>query len=119
MNAALDSRSEMQALLHRVAGEAGSVKVRINRAARKCGLSFNRAKDIWYADHRISIKADELEKARAAVLTQAQGAKDEISDLKARVEALESVLLSLVGGERGASELAASAGMVEGEHPRR
>jgi hypothetical protein len=40
----------------------GSVKERIVYAARKTGFGFNRTKDIWYADERVSIGADEIKK---------------------------------------------------------
>lgn len=38
----------------------GSVKQRIAYAARELHWSFTRTKDVWYADPKISIKADEL-----------------------------------------------------------
>ena len=40
----------------------GSVKARLRHAARSLGWSQNRVKDIWYADPRISISADEIRK---------------------------------------------------------
>ena len=49
------------ALRERVAPPSvGSVKARINHAARRLGWSASRTQDAWYADPRISIKADEL-----------------------------------------------------------
>jgi hypothetical protein len=41
-------------------GSAESVKERIRLAARRLGWSFSRTKDVWYADPRVSIDADEL-----------------------------------------------------------
>lgn len=38
----------------------GSVKARIRLASRRLGWSYNRVRDAWYADHRISISADEI-----------------------------------------------------------
>lgn len=49
------------ALRERIAPPSiGSVKERISYAARKMGWSHTRTRDIWYADPRISIKADQL-----------------------------------------------------------
>ncbi|MDX0182561.1 hypothetical protein GOC16_17150 [Sinorhizobium meliloti] len=49
------------ALRERIAPPAiGSVKQRIVYAARKTGWSQSRTRDIWYADPRVSIKADQL-----------------------------------------------------------
>ena len=49
------------ALRDRVAPPSiGSVKQRITVAARKLGWKVSRAKDVWYADPRISIDADEM-----------------------------------------------------------
>lgn len=38
----------------------GSVKERITYAARKLGWSPSRARDVWYADPRVSISAEEM-----------------------------------------------------------
>ena len=49
------------ALRHHVAPpDIGSVKARLRLAARRLGWTHNRVRDAWYADHRISISADEL-----------------------------------------------------------
>jgi predicted ATP-grasp superfamily ATP-dependent carboligase len=49
------------ALRERVAPPSiGSVKQRIHYAARKLGWKYSRAKAAWYADERITIKADEM-----------------------------------------------------------
>ncbi|MDE2104330.1 MAG: hypothetical protein KGL39_44240 [Patescibacteria group bacterium] len=39
---------------------AQSVKERIRLASRRLGWSFSRAKDVWYADPRVAIGADEM-----------------------------------------------------------
>ncbi|OCJ12493.1 hypothetical protein A6U86_05580 [Rhizobium sp. AC27/96] len=41
-------------------GSAENVKDRIRVAARRLGWSFTRTKDVWYADPRVSISAEEL-----------------------------------------------------------
>lgn len=38
----------------------GSVKARITTAARSLGWTTTRTRDVWYADPRISINADEM-----------------------------------------------------------
>jgi hypothetical protein len=49
------------ALRERIAPPSvGSVKSRILYAARKTGWGYNRTRDIWYADARVSIKAEQL-----------------------------------------------------------
>lgn len=52
------------ALRTRVAppGTGVNVSARIRHAARQLGWSYTRTKDAWYADPRISIKADEVRK---------------------------------------------------------
>jgi uncharacterized protein YceH (UPF0502 family) len=92
----VDPRAEMQSILHTVAGREGSVKIRINNAARRVGLSFNRAKDLWYGDQRAAIKAEELEKARAVARKSIGVELDDIAALKARIESLESTVRALL-----------------------
>lgn len=41
-------------------GSGENVKDRIRLAARRLGWSFTRTKDVWYADPRVSISAEEL-----------------------------------------------------------
>lgn len=54
------------ALRERIAPPSvGSVKERIVYAARKMGWSHTRTRDIWYADPRVSIKAEQLIKVEA------------------------------------------------------
>lgn len=47
---------------HIAPASLGSVKARLRHAARRLGWSHNRVRDAWYADHRISISADEIRK---------------------------------------------------------
>lgn len=54
------------ALRERIAPPSvGSVKERIVYAARKMGWTHTRTRDVWYADPRVSIKADQLVKVEA------------------------------------------------------
>ena len=46
------------------AREGDNVKSRVARAARKLAWSLNRAKDVWTADGRISIRAHEMDELR-------------------------------------------------------
>jgi hypothetical protein len=49
------------ALRERIAPRTmGSVKTRILHAARKTGWGYSRTRDVWYADRRVSIDADQL-----------------------------------------------------------
>lgn len=41
---------------------SSSVGARILAASRKLKWTFNRTRDVWYADHRVSIKPKELRK---------------------------------------------------------
>jgi hypothetical protein len=47
--------------------ENQNIKSRIARAASRLGWSFNRAKDVWYGDQRISIRAAEIAALRSAL----------------------------------------------------
>ena len=66
-----------------------SVAERIRYAARRLGWSYSRTKDAWYADPRISIKADEVRKIEEA--TGARYGREElrtVEDLISRADAL-------------------------------
>ncbi|MBB4063654.1 hypothetical protein [Gellertiella hungarica] len=68
---------------------ADSVKERIRIAARKLGWSFSRTKDVWYADPRVSIDADELRAIEdAARVRYAREQFHSIDELIAEAEAL-------------------------------
>jgi len=47
--------------------EHQNIKGRIAKAARSLGWSFNRVKDVWYGDQRISLRAAELAALNKAV----------------------------------------------------
>lgn len=78
------------ALKERIApATVGSIKERITRAARRTGWSFNRTRDVWYADPRVSIKAEQLVQIEA--LSGLEYARREVrtnDDIIARAEAL-------------------------------
>jgi hypothetical protein len=78
------------ALRERIAPPSiGSVKQRIVYAARKMGWSHTRTRDIWYADPRVSIKADQLIQVEA--LSGLEYARQEVrknDDAIARATAL-------------------------------
>jgi hypothetical protein len=80
-------RKEMQIML-RLAGGHGSVKERIRRASRLTGLSWSRAKDIWYADPRVLVRIEELQKARTAALESLRHEHRRHSEIIAQLEAL-------------------------------
>jgi uncharacterized membrane-anchored protein len=81
-------RKEMQIML-RLAGGHGSVKERIRRASRLTGLSWGRAKNLWYADHRALVRPEELKKARSAALEALRHEQRRAAELLARLEAQE------------------------------
>lgn len=78
------------ALQERIAPPSlGTVKQRITRAARLTGWSFNRTRDVWYADPRVSIKAEELVRVEAiSGLEYARREMRNYEDIIARAEAL-------------------------------
>lgn len=45
--------------------DGDNVKSRIAKAARRLEWSFSRAKDVWFADGRISVRAVEMDRLRA------------------------------------------------------
>jgi hypothetical protein len=83
------SLDEMHDLVQRAAGPHAPWKVRVARAARTLGISFNRAKDFYYRDRRISVSADELNRCRAAAAKVAD--ENEIESLRTLVAQLDSV----------------------------
>lgn len=77
------------ALRDRVAPRnVGSVKTRITVAARKLGWKLSRTKDVWYADPRISIDADEMRAIeRVSGLVYAQQEMRTNDEVIARIDA--------------------------------
>jgi hypothetical protein len=86
---AIAPHDEMRALLRRI-GEGESVKQKINTAARRVGLTFTRARDLWYANVG-RIDARELDAARRVVAAQEAKAREatpsDVLDRLARIEA--------------------------------
>lgn len=82
------------ALRERIAPPSvGSVKQRIVVAARKTGWSQSRVRDLWYADPRVSIKADQLIKIEA--LSGLEYARQEVRTHDAAIQRATDLL----GGE--------------------
>jgi hypothetical protein len=80
-------RAEMQRML-RLAGGHGSVKERMRRAARLTGLPWSRIKDCWYADPRVLVRSEELQKARSAALEALRHEHRRAKELLDQMEAL-------------------------------
>lgn len=69
-------------------------KCAIDRAAKECGLSFTRTRDIWYGNAR-RIEAEEYQQVMAArARKRVKVAKNELHELKTRIARLESLLAS-------------------------
>ncbi|KQS79062.1 hypothetical protein ASG25_10780 [Rhizobium sp. Leaf384] len=67
----------------------GSVKIRIDQAARKLGWSASRTRDVWYADPRVSISAEELREIEArAGITYGREEANDVAKLIGRADAL-------------------------------
>ncbi|QQM32669.1 hypothetical protein JET14_13410 [Martelella lutilitoris] len=69
---------------------ARNVKDRIRIASRKLGWSFSRTKDVWYADPRVSIDAEEMR-----VIEEAAGLKNarkELHELEMLIERAGALL---------------------------
>ncbi len=64
-----------------------SIKVQIGRAARRAGLSYWRAFDLWYRKAR-SVQAAEIEAIRTARAARTRERSHELACLAADVEAL-------------------------------
>ena len=78
------------AMQHRIAPPNSDqlVEQRIKKAARSLGWSFSRARDVWYADPRVSIKPRELrEVEQASGLTYGRRELAEVDALISRAEA--------------------------------
>ena len=71
----------------------GSVKTRINAAARKLGWSISRTKDVWYADPRVSISADELHAIEKK--TGVYYGREEARELDREIERATALLVEL------------------------
>ena len=68
------------------------IKVAIDRAARRAGLSYWRAFDIWYGKAR---RIDELERTRIAEALEhkrKEATRNELHELRLRIVRLEAIL---------------------------
>lgn len=95
----LNARVEAQSLIRSLAEPcpAGdSVKAAIVRAWRKLpNWTFNRVIDVWKADPRIAIKADEIDQLRSvARKREEKAASHELTELRERLARLERLLVS-------------------------
>ena len=95
----MSSRAEAYELLREIAGPLGlgdnvkTLLVRAHRKLAKHGFAFSRVRAIYHRDDRIKISADELQTLRAArSAALEQEGKDEIRELRRRVEKLEAML---------------------------
>ncbi len=67
----------------------GSVKTRIRHAMRRLGWSSNRTKDVWYADSRIRLSAEEILKIEETTgLRYGRQELHSIDELVSRADAL-------------------------------
>ncbi|TFE97755.1 hypothetical protein B5M44_14215 [Shinella sumterensis] len=86
-----------KALRHRIAPPShGSVKARITAAARKLGWSVSRTKDVWYADPRVSISADELHAIETK--TGVHYGREEARELEREIENATALLVAMQAG---------------------
>ncbi|WP_455976562.1 hypothetical protein [Methylorubrum populi] len=77
------------------------VKARIERAARRAGLSYWRAFDLWYRKAR-RVQAAEIEAIRAARAARSRESSDELACLAAEFEALAERVSRLAARSAGA-----------------
>ncbi|SEP21692.1 hypothetical protein SAMN04487843_108229 [Methylobacterium sp. ap11] len=82
-----------------------SIKVQIGRAARRAGLSYWRAFDLWYRKARC-VHAAEIEAIRAARAARTRERSDEYASLAADFEALAERMSRLSAGSAGADAAA-------------
>lgn len=68
----------------------GSVKARLRHASRALGWSQNRVKDVWYADPRISISADEIKKIEEA--TGVRYGREELRSIEELIDRADTIL---------------------------
>ena len=65
------------------------VKERVRHAARRLGWSYSRAKDVWYADDRVSLKPRELRKIEEiSGVRYGRAERNELDHLIGRADAL-------------------------------
>jgi hypothetical protein len=115
----VSSLAEASFLLRRVAEPrpAGdSVKTALSRAWRRLpGWSFNRIRDVWHADARIKISADELDQLRrTARQDKAEDARQAIREARELIARLEQCI-RLQNPDMDREELSARLDMARGE----
>lgn len=71
----------------------GRVKAAIDRAARRAGLSYWRAFDIWYGKARRIEDFERVQIAEAVETKRKEAARNELHELKTRLARLESLLV--------------------------
>ena len=100
-NLAHESRMEAQFLIREIAAKSPqalfSVKGAVRYAHSKLavfGWTFNRCKDVWQANERVSIADHEKETLRRVLklAREEQEAKDDLARIDARLSRLESLL---------------------------
>ena len=74
----------------------GSVKARITFAARCLRWSISRTKDVWYADPRVSISADELHAIEKK--TGVYYGREEARELDRDIEHATALLVAMQAG---------------------
>lgn len=94
----MSSLMEAQAHMFTIAGDKGSVKERINRAyarLRKTGrFTYNRVRDIFHAEPRVHIWAEELDELRSfsSSVLEEEEARNEYRDAQQFLSQLEAAL---------------------------
>lgn len=91
--------TEAAQLLREIAGERAadeSIKAVFLRLSRSLkGWSASRVRDVWYRDERVAVRADEVDQLRAtAKARRAEGAGNELQELRDRISRLERLLES-------------------------
>ena len=72
-------------------GTAQFVSTRIRNAARRLGWSYSRAKDVWYADPRVSIKPRELR--RIEEIAGVRYGRQEVREIDAILSRADALLM--------------------------
>ena len=91
---------EASGLLKTIAGSRRadeSVKAVLHRLSRDLkDWSYGRIRAVWYCDHRVKIRAAEIEQLRAIASRRVEdeAAVDELSELRSRISRLEALLES-------------------------
>lgn len=90
----MSSLAEAQSLVQHIAGERGSAKERIRRAAlRLPKFTFNRVRELFYGFERCHVWAEEIDDLRRVARARLEAeAKNEFRDLSERIARLEQLL---------------------------